>query len=296
MQCHWNVNKKLNLTPITADSHKYCDKESFSSVAFILQFPKHRFVHKVINHIRRFVNFTFMNNYRGPQIDTRSVVFNLIAINVFVYFACFFCKGLFPYNSPALFFGLHYPSSEFFKPFQIITHLFMHEPFNPANPGSLGHIFFNMFGLYMFGTVLERVWGPRRFLEFYFLTGFGGVLLFMLVQAAQIYYMTGSFAPPLYLVDQNKYLYLLVNETSIGASGAVFGLLTAYGILFANTELYIFAAIPVKAKYLVAAMIAYELFRGAQNSDNIGHFAHLGGALIAYIVVKIWSKDRKNFY
>lgn len=231
------------------------------------------------------------NNY-GPQINTRSVVFNLIAINVLVYIVCNVFRNWFPYHSPEFLLGLHYPSSMFFRPFQIITHMFMHQPFDPHHIGSLSHIFFNMFGLYMFGTVLEQVWGPRRFLEFYMLTGFGAVALYLGVQALQIYYVSGTFAPPLYLQDANKYLAILVNEPNIGASGAIFGLLTGYGILFADTELYLFAAIPIKAKYLVAAMVAYELYRGAANTDNVAHFAHLGGALIAYIIVRIWHGKR----
>lgn len=238
------------------------------------------------------------NNYRGPQINTRSVVFNLIALNVLIYVLCNLpvLRNMFPYSSPEFLLGLHYPASMFFRPFQIITHMFMHEPFDLHNIGSLSHIFFNMFGLYMFGTVLEQVWGSRRFLEFYFLTGFGAVALYLGVQALQIYYMSGTFDPPMYMQDQSKALAILVNEPNIGASGAVFGLLTAYGILFANTDLYLFAAIPIKAKYLVAAMVAYELYRGTANNDKVAHFAHLGGALIAFVIVKFWNRDRKSFY
>jgi membrane associated rhomboid family serine protease len=185
-----------------------------------------------------------------------------------------------------MFLGLHYPTSEYFRPFQIITHMFMH--------GGIAHIFFNMFNLYMFGTVLERVWGPRRFLEFYFITGFGAMLLHTGVQALIIFNICGSFAPPLHVVNESGQLFDIINTPTIGASGAIFGLLTAFGMLFANTDLYIYGAIPVKAKYLIAAMIAYELFRGFSNSpgDNVAHFAHLGGALIGFIIVKFWNRNR----
>jgi len=237
------------------------------------------------------------NNFRSPQIDTRSVVFNLIAINIAFFAVSQLIPGIFPstvldrYVNPAeMYLGLHYPTSEYFKPFQIITHMFMHEGFL--------HIFFNMFNLYMFGTILERVWGPRRFLEFYFITGFGAMLLFTGAQALQIYHISGSFAPPLHMVDSNTKLYTLINIPTIGASGAIFGLLAAFALLFANTELYIYGAIPVKAKYLVGGLIAYELYRGFENNpgDNVAHFAHLGGALIGFIMIRIWRKDRSSLF
>jgi rhomboid-like protein len=229
------------------------------------------------------------SNFNSPQINTRSVVFNLIAINIFFYAISALIPNLFP-GGAHMFFGLHYPTSEYFRPFQIISHMFMH--------GGLLHIFFNMFNLYMFGTVLERVWGPKRFLEFYFITGFGAMLLHTAVQAIEIYRICGSFAPPHLVVESNQALYDIINSPTIGASGAVFGLLTAFGILFANTELYIYGAIPVRAKYLVGGMIVYELYRGFTNSqtDDVAHFAHLGGALLGFIMVKLWNKNRDYLY
>jgi rhomboid-like protein len=232
----------------------------------------------------------FYNNYRSPQIDTRSVVFNLIALNIFFFAISALLPGMFPGGNPDMLLGLHYPSSEYFKPFQIITHMFMH--------GGILHIFFNMFNLYMFGTVLERVWGPRRFLEFYFMTGFGAMLLHTGVQAMQVYNLSGSFAPPLHIANSNQQLFDIINTPTIGASGAVFGLLTAFAMLFANTELYIYGAIPVKAKYLIGAMVVWELYSGFSNhpGDNVAHFAHLGGALIGFIIVKIWNRNRDFLY
>lgn len=231
----------------------------------------------------------FYNNYQNPRIDTRSVVFNLIAINIVFFAISYLIPNVFPAGAH-MFFGLHYPSSEYFKPFQIITHMFMHE--------GLLHIFFNMFNLYMFGTVLERVWGQRRFLEFYFITGFGAMLLHTAVQAIEIFKISGSIAPPALIVESNQQLFDIINAPTIGASGAVFGLLTAFGVLFANTELYIYGAIPVKAKYLVGGMVAWELYRGFANSqgDNVAHFAHLGGALIGFIFVKLWNRNRDVLY
>ena len=172
----------------------------------------------------------------------------------------------------------------------LITHMVMH--------GGIVHIFFNMFNLYMFGTILERVWGPKRFLEFYFITGFGAMLLHTGVQAIEVFHLSGSVAPPLHIVNSSEQLYGLINSPTIGASGAVFGLLTAFAMLFANTELYIYGAIPVKAKYLIIAMVLWELYSGFSNSpgDNVAHFAHLGGALIGFIIVKIWNRNRDFLY
>ena len=184
--------------------------------------------------------------------------------------------------------GLYYPASVNFMPLQIITHMFMH--------AGIAHIFFNMFNLYMFGTVLERVWGPKRFLEFYFITGLGAMMLHTFVQGLEVFRLTGSFMPSPIIIASNEHVREILSIPTVGASGAVFGLLTAFGILFANTDLYIYGAIPVKAKYLVGGLIIWELYRGfAYNpSDNVAHFAHLGGALIGFIMVKVWNRTNRN--
>ena len=237
------------------------------------------------------------NNFRSPQINTNSVVFYLIVINIGFFAVTNLLPGIFPstvydlhINPAEMFLGLHYPTSEYFRPFQIITHMFMH--------AGIAHIFFNMFNLYMFGTVLERVWGPKRFLEFYFITGFGAMLLHLGVQAIEIFNICGTVAPSAIIVNDNTKLLSIMVVPTVGASGAVFGLLTAFGILFANTDLYIYGAIPVKAKYLVGGLILWELYRGFvyDPSDNVAHFAHLGGALIGFIIVKIWNKNRNFLY
>jgi rhomboid-like protein len=217
------------------------------------------------------------------------MVFNLLAINIFFYVVSTYLPGLFPDGSPYTYLGLHYPTSEYFKPFQLITHMFMH--------ANLAHIFFNMFNLYMFGNILERVWGPKRFLEFYFLTGFGAMLMYMGVQALEVYQLSGSIAPPAYVVEANPYLRGIINGTVIGASGAVFGIQMGFAMLFPNTELMLmFFPVPIKAKYLIAGLVAYELYTGVANNpnDHVAHFAHIGGALIGFIIIKIWNRNR-NF-
>ena len=157
----------------------------------------------------------------------------------------------------------------YFKPYQIATHMFTH--------GGLFHIFFNMFSLWMFGRILENVWGPKRFLLFYFLCGIGAAAVHLLVQ-----YLTGSGGP------------------TVGASGAVMGLFAAFGYLFPNTELYImFIPVPVKAKWAVLGLIGLDLFMGLGSfaGDNVARFAHLGGALTGFILVLIWNKtNRRRFY
>lgn len=158
-------------------------------------------------------------------------------------------------------------NTAYFKPYQFITYMFMH--------GSLSHIFFNMFGVYMFGSILENIWGSKRFLNYYLLCGLGAAAL-----QVGIYYMNGEFS------------YLL------GASGALFGLLVAFAMMFPNTYLNIYFLIPVKAKYLVTAYGLFELLGGLMNreGDNISHFGHLGGLIVGAIIMLIWKRNKTFFY
>lgn len=226
---------------------------------------------------------------------------NLLIINGLVFIATLLYDGL----QTKL--GLYYFKSEYFQPYQLVTHMFTH--------GSFMHIFFNMFALFSFGSILERVWGEKRFLIFYLLTGFGAMFLHMLVNhmealhyaksisAQELEYIRESGRQMLYS-DRNYVgaagkLNLIYNIPTVGASGAIYGLLIAFGMLFPNSVLMlIFPPIPVKAKYLIPILIVAELFLGTANfaRDNIAHFAHLGGALFGFILVKLWSRNRNNFY
>jgi membrane associated rhomboid family serine protease len=155
-----------------------------------------------------------------------------------------------------------------FRPYQLVSHMFLH--------GSLGHIFFNMFGLYMFGRVLESVLGSKRFFTLYFLSGIGAALL----QLGIYYY---QHAPAI----------------MIGASGAIFGILAAFAMMFPNVELMIiFFPVPIKAKYIVPIYAVLELFFGIArfDGDNIAHFAHLGGAVVGFILIMIWKRNQLKFY
>ena len=203
-----------------------------------------------------------MAQYGNSMQRTTPVVLNLIIINALVYVAQMVLDktmgltnmiALYPYDS-----GL-------FKPYQLVTHMFAHDPTN------FFHILFNMYALWMFGSVLERVWGPKRFLIFYLACGLGAGLAQMFVGAP-----------------------------AIGASGAVMGLLAAFAYLFPNTQFFIIPfPFPIKAKYLVAIYAAIDLFGGLHPgaADNIAHFAHLGGMVMGFILVIIWNKtNKKTFY
>ena len=231
--------------------------------------------------------------------------------------------------------GLYYPESEKFKPYQLLTHVFMH--------GDFWHLFFNMFSLWMFGSKLESYWGPKRFFIYYFVTAFGAAALYLGINAIEIHKIKSAieeFAQnpnydSFYLLIQKDNLYanasqiadfltawnldktnpLYVNDAKqiaqmmleskmsvpvVGASGAVFGLLLGFGLLFPNTELLImFIPVPVKAKYVVLGLGLWELYSGLRNNpaDNIAHFAHLGGMLFGYILIKYWNQtNRRSMY
>ena len=199
--------------------------------------------------------------------------------------------------------GLHHWSSELFKPHQLITYMFMH--------GGLGHIFSNMFGLFMFGRVLEQVWGAKKFFTFYMFTGIGAGLIQLIVTEIRIQSLIGDIDPQLYELvlrdgldvlksGQNyvdpvaRELNNLINISTVGASGSIFGILLAFGMLFPNTELMLlFLPIPIKAKYFVTFYGIFELYQGFANNpnDNVAHFAHLGGMLIAFILIRYWKKN-----
>ena len=236
-------------------------------------------------------------NFRSIPIATKY----LIIINIIVYV---FTQYLAPQLSHL--FSLKFFQNPDFQPWQIVTSMFTHA-------GS-SHIFFNMFALFMFGSALERVWGPQRFLKLYFLAGIGAVLLHQGVQYFQIQEALTHLPSDAInqLIEHGNTMQvssdvlpywrkLAANflTPSVGASGAIYGILVAFGMLFPNTELmFIFVPVPIKAKYFIPIAIVAELFLGIGNFswDNIAHFAHLGGALIGFILVMIWKKDRTVFY
>jgi membrane associated rhomboid family serine protease len=259
------------------------------------------------------------------------VVKNLLIINALFFLASWVLanRGILDLNAKL---GLFYPESSYFRPYQFVTHVFMH--------GSMFHILSNMFSLWMFGSQLENYWGPQRFFIYYFVTAFGAAFVHLGVSAYEIQLAREAVAAfnadatydNFWLLVQNDYVlsnndrvidfmtgwknnptsqeyiagakeiaeYLVIKQMNVpvvGASGAVFGLLLGFGMLFPNTTLLlIFFPFPIKAKYFVLIFGAFELFQGLSNnpSDNVAHFAHLGGMLFGFIMIKYWNKTNRN--
>jgi len=241
--------------------------------------------------------------YTGRTSSTPPVVKNLIIINVVMLLAMYIFLQLFRVDLNRIL-GLFYFQSPLFKPWQIITHMFMH--------GGLFHIFFNMWALWIFGKTLESVWGSKRFLIYYLVTGLGAAFFHTLVNYIQ-------FAPDVAALKQaysvDRINIALLNEIlqpgnqfhslarsliipTVGASGAVYGVLLAFGMLFPNTPLIIIPIpMPIKAKWLVIGFVVLELYLGiSQPGSNVAHFAHLGGMVFGFILIKYWNKYTKNFY
>jgi membrane associated rhomboid family serine protease len=224
------------------------------------------------------------------QKDTPAV-FNLLIINVLVYLAQILISGF----NVTEWGALHYYKSPEFRPVQFVTNIFMHDP------ESFFHIFFNMFALWMFGGILEKFWGSKKFLIFYMICGIGAsiVIELSIPFSAQQFVKTLDAMPDGFSQAQVIEAYKMQYE-ALGASGAIMGLMAAFAYLFPNTEMYVmFIPIPIKAKFVVPGFILIELFSGVHQTkgDNIGHFAHLGGALIGFLLVLFWNKsNRKTFY
>lgn len=195
--------------------------------------------------------------------------------------------------------GLHYYLASNFRPHQFVTYIFMH--------GSFSHILFNMLGVYIFGQVLEQVWGPKRYLIFYMVTGLGAALAQYIIMHFEISDVLRAVnaeiaSPTLGALEKadliNQKFEYLNRHVIVGASGALFGLLGAFGMLFPNQKLYLYFLFPIKAKWLVTLYGGFEIYSGIQNDPNdpVAHFAHIGGLLVGVVLVLIWRKDRSHFY
>jgi membrane associated rhomboid family serine protease len=235
------------------------------------------------------------------------VVKNLLIINGLMYVAMIALNSQgFDLSS---FFGLHYWGSEGFYPHQLVTYMFMHS-------FQFTHLLFNMFAVWMFGRVLEGVWGSKRFLIYYMITGVGAGIIQLLVIHLRLMPLYDALSPEdLSFIMEKGYDIIqsgqnftdpiagkfnaLMNVTTVGASGSVFGILLAFGMLFPNTELMLlFPPIPIKAKWFVIIYGAIELYSGVANNagDNVAHFAHLGGMLFGFVLIKYWNKNSNHFY
>jgi len=264
------------------------------------------------------------------------VVKNLLIINGILFLAEVVLSDKFGFSLNEKF-GLYFPSSDHFHYTQFLTHLFLH--------GSFMHIFSNMFALWMFGNMLENIWGSKRFLIYYLVCGLGAAFIQTLATGWEIAQMksvidqyaahpsfidfdalikkySGLIQPGNYDYFNNIYSHFKMYEDdpgvirqsinaayellkvkadipTVGASGAVFGVLLAFGMLFPNSVIYLYFAIPIKAKYFVFFYGLFELYSGFQNdpTDNVAHFAHLGGMLFGFILIKMWNKrNRERFY
>lgn len=247
-----------------------------------------------------------MNGYSRGFFSLPPVVKNIIMLNVLMLLAYYAAERVFGLDLNSVL-GLYFPKSEQFMPLQILTHMFMH--------GGFWHLFFNMYALFIFGQVLESTWGPKRFLIFYLVCGLGAALTHETVIAFQYNAIASRLDPEslsrvltegtdLYRrgiamegADMLK-LQFLLNTPTVGASGAIFGVLLAFGVLFPNTQLMLlFPPIPIRAKYFVMGYGAIELYLAVtQPGSDIAHAAHLGGMLFGYILIRYWRKNSNNFY
>lgn len=217
-----------------------------------------------------------------------TIIKNLIIINGLVWLAQITIPDqVFPMEENL---ALHYYKSVFYKPWQLFTYMFMH------SPGNFFHILFNMFALWMFGSTLENLWGPKRFLLFYILCGLGAAFVHMLAMGydmskLQALYDQGSISPEMF--------YGTMNVPTLGASGAVMGIFAAFAYTFPNAQLFILPIpFPIKAKWALLGLVVLDLFGGVSNQQSgVAHFAHIGGALVGIILVMVWNKrNRRTFY
>lgn len=238
--------------------------------------------------------------------DLPPVVKNLIILNAIMLGLMYILKAVWGTDLNSIL-GLYYPKSDSFRSYQVVTHMFMH--------GGFFHLLFNMFALYMFGGILEQVWGPKRFFIYYVVTGLGAAFTHEFVQGLQYHKALAALSP-----EQLQYVYdsgseiirqgknfgdplmaklnLILNIPTVGASGAVFGVLLAFGVLFPNTQLMLLIPpIPIKAKYFVLIYGAIELYLAVTApGSNIAHAAHLGGMIFGYLLIRIWRKTTKTLY
>ena len=210
-----------------------------------------------------------------------TVTKNLLIINVFCFLGAMVARRYGVDLNDML--GLHFFLASDFNPAQLITYMFMHANFQ--------HIFFNMFAVWMFGRTLEMVWGPKRFLFYYILCGIGAGLIQEGVQWVDYVVNLSQYErvnTGISIISMDEYLNLL---TTVGASGAVYAILLAFGMLFPNSEMFIFPLpMPIKAKYFVIGYAVLELVLGITGGDGIAHFAHLGGMLFGLILIIYWRK------
>lgn len=214
------------------------------------------------------------------------VVKHLLIINVLLYLATFTMNRFQIDLTDYL--GLHFFKASDFKPYQLVTYMFMH--------GNFEHLFFNMFALWMFGNTLENIWGSKRFLWFYMLCGIGAGLCQEVVQYIQYTTTLAQYDSVNFgggqVISMANYLNML---NTVGASGAIYGLLLAFGMMFPNSMIYLYFFVPIKAKWFVIGYAVIELVSGFIGGGNVAHFAHLGGMLFGLILILVWKKKGRLY-
>lgn len=218
----------------------------------------------------------FMSNF--PPVIKNLVIINALMLLITL------LTGDFMYEK----FSLFYVESPFFKPYQFITHMFMH--------GDFIHLFFNMYTLVIFGIVLEQIWGSQKFFLYYMVTGLGAAALHTLVLYIQASSLEGAAMAGDFAAIES--LKAIMSTPTVGASGAVYGVLLAYGMLFPNNVLQLLIPpVAIKAKWMVLIFGGLELVLGITNTGgNIAHFAHLGGMIFGYILIRYWKKNNRMYY
>ena len=232
-----------------------------------------------------------------------TVTKNLLIINVLCFFGAVVAQryGISLNNVG----GMHFFLSPDFNVAQLVSYMFLHANFE--------HIFFNMFAVWMFGRTLEMVWGPNRFLIYYMICGIGAGLVQELISAIEYFTLTSSMPAEAvetvlregssilqsgmnYVDSRMAELNIAVNRSTVGASGAVYGILLAFGMLFPNSQMYVFPIpFPIKAKFFVIGYAVIELVLGmSRTADGVAHFAHLGGMIFGFLLIMYWKKNRNN--
>ena len=217
---------------------------------------------------------------------------NLLIINILAFIAMYFLKTV-PLSGGGVIdlndiFGLHFCLSPHFHLYQLFTYMFMH--------ANIEHIFFNMFALWMFGCVVENVWGAKKFLFYYIVCGVGAGLIQEIAQLGSFCMICGEQIPnfkisQMFEVARNSASVINL-WTTVGASGAIYAILLAFGMIFPEERIFIFPLpIPIKAKWFVIIYAAIELFSAlATTGDNVAHLAHLGGMIFGYFLIRYWQK------
>ncbi|MFN8297060.1 MAG: rhomboid family intramembrane serine protease [Chitinophagales bacterium] len=215
------------------------------------------------------------------------VVKNLILLNILVFVACLIYG-----DDLTNLLAMHYPANPEFKPWQIITHMFTH--------GGIFHILFNMYALYSFGAILEneRVLGSKRFAFLYLFSGLGAIAFHLAVQAFVVWQQTGSIFLSYEQATSSNQLASIYFSGLVGASGAIYGLLAAFGYLFPNAPLmFMFVPVPIKAKYMIPlVIIGFDIMFAQTGVGNIAHTAHIGGAIFGFLLVLFWNKTNKETF